>query len=185
MVTTTLELYYQRRIMSVTSNRLDHFVSLKYTVSGIKADAIALDDITPTDDPDVHTVVSQSSPDTLWTVDLKLGECTCPIGYNRQPCKHQLSAALKYHRDTVNHIPSCSPQGRQFFAALALGNHCQDISFYSSLHQKADEEHLTSLSVEMNWSDEGIKGRLLSQFLLLKEFKKASNRMMNVNVPKQ
>ena len=106
MVTTTLELYYQ-----LASNRLDHFVSLKYTVSGIKADAVALDDITPTDDPDVHTVVSQSSPDTLWPVDLKLGECTCPIGYNGQPCKHQLSAALKYHRDTVNHIPSCFLRG--------------------------------------------------------------------------
>ena len=160
MVTTTLELYYQRRIMSVASNRLDHFVSLKFTIAGIKADAITLDDITPTDDPDVYTVVSKSSPDTLWTVDLKLGECTCPIGYNGQPCKHQLSAAVKYRRDTVNHIPSCSPQGRQFFAALALGNHCQEISFYSSLHQKADEEYLNSLSVEMRWSDEDIKGCL-------------------------
>ena len=160
MVTTTLELYYQRRIMSVASNRLDHFVSLKFTIAGIKADAITLDDITPTDDPDVYTVVSKSSPDTLWTVDLKLGECTCPIGYNGQPCKHQLSAAVKYRRDTVNHIPSCSPQGRQFFAALALGNHCQEISFYSSLHHKADEEYLNSLSVEMRWSDEDIKGCL-------------------------
>jgi hypothetical protein len=59
MVTTTLELYYQHKLMSVASNRLDHFVFLKYTVAGIKADAIAFDDIMPTDGPDVYIVVSR------------------------------------------------------------------------------------------------------------------------------
>ena len=30
-------------------------------------------------------------------------------------------------------------------------------SFYSSVHQKAEEEHLKSLSISMNWSDKDIK----------------------------
>ena len=54
-------------------------------------------------------------------------------------------------------IPTYSPQGRQLFAAVALGQHCQPVSFYSSVHQKAEEEHLKSLSISMNWSDKDIK----------------------------
>ena len=157
VVTNILELYYRRRLLSVSSNRLDHFVFLRYTVAGVKAVTIPFDEITSTDDPDVFIVHSQSSSDVRWTVDLKLGECSCPVGYNGQPCKHQLAAAEKYKCYTVNNIPTCSPKGRQIFAAIAMGKQCQDISFYSSVHQKADEEHLSSLSLQVNWADEDIK----------------------------
>ena len=64
---------------------------------------------------------------------------------------------MKYRKSSVNTIRTYSPQGRQLFAAVALGQHCQPISFYSSVHQKAEEEHLKSLSISMNWSDEDIK----------------------------
>ena len=74
-----------------------------------------------------------------------------------QPCKHQFAAAMKYRKSSANTIPTYSLQGRQLFAAVALGQHCQPISFYSSVHQKAEEEHLKSLSISMNWSDKDIK----------------------------
>jgi hypothetical protein len=47
-------------------------------------------------------------------------------------------------------------------SALALGMNCQDIGFYSSLHQKADEEHLSTLSVETNCCVEDIKNLWLT-----------------------
>ena len=74
-----------------------------------------------------------------------------------QLCKHQFAAAMKYRKSSVNTILMYSPQGRQLFAAVALRQHCQPISFYSSVHQKAEEEHVHSLSISMNWSDEDIK----------------------------
>ena len=40
---------------------------------------------------------------------------------------------------------------------MALGQHCQPISLYSSVHQREEEEHLKSLSISVNWSDEDIK----------------------------
>ena len=134
LLTQTLELYYQRHLISVATNRLDHFVSTRFTVTGVKAHTIPSDDIVATDDPDVYTVVSQSDKNRTWIVDLQLGECTCPIGMQSQPCKHQLAAAIKYRKSSVNTIPKYSPQGRQLFAAVAIGQHCQPISFYSSVH---------------------------------------------------
>ena len=111
----------------------------------------------PTDAPHVYVVQSQSNDDIQWVVDLQLGECSFPIGFSGKPCKHQLAASAKYMKNSVNSIPTESPQGRQFFAVLALGSSCQNISFYSSVHQKADEEHLWSLSVDVQWSNEDVK----------------------------
>ena len=129
LLTETLEMYYQRRMMSVATNRLDHhFVSLRFTVAGVKAHTIPSDDIVPKDDPDVYSVVSQTDKNTTWTVDLQLGECTCPTGLQSQPCKHQLAAAMKYRRNSVKIIPKYSPQGRQYFAALEVGKITKPVS---------------------------------------------------------
>ncbi len=97
---------------------------------------IPSDDIVATDNPDVYTVVSQSDKNTTSTVVLQLGECTCPIRMQSQPCKHQFAAAMKYRKSSFNTIPTYSPQGHQLFAAVALGQHCQPISFYSSVHKE-------------------------------------------------
>ena len=128
----------------------------------MKAHTIPSDDIVATDAPDVYTVVCQSDKNTTWIVDLQLGECTglshrnasqlalqTPIGSSNEVSQEQ----CQYY------IPTYSPQGRQLFAAVALGQRlrCQPISFYSSVHQRAEEEHLKSLSISVNWSDEDIK----------------------------
>jgi hypothetical protein len=143
LVTKTVELYYQRRLLSFASNQFDHFISLKYTLAGIKPGAISFDDIRSTNDPVVYIVKSQTREDNVqWVVDLQLGECSCSVGYNGQPCKHQLAASAKYMKRTINKISTNSPHGCQLFAAIALGKSCQDLTFYSSVHQKSNEEHL-------------------------------------------
>ena len=64
LLTQSRELYYQRHLISVATNRLDHFVSTRFTVTGVRASTIPSDDIVTTDDPDVYTVVSQSDKNT-------------------------------------------------------------------------------------------------------------------------
>ena len=136
MVHITIELYYQRRLLSLASNRLDHFLSLKYTLAGVKLGSTSFDDVTVTEeDPDVYMVRSHTDPHNHWIVDLQLGECSCPVGYNGTLCKHQLVAATKFMKSTINKIPTDSSKGRQLLAGVALGKDCQLISFYSSLHQ--------------------------------------------------
>ena len=66
LLTQTRELYYQRHLISVATNRLDHFASTRFTVTGVKAYTIPSDDIVASDDPDVYTVVSQSDKNTMW-----------------------------------------------------------------------------------------------------------------------
>ena len=66
LLTQTRELYYQRSLISVATNRLDHFVSTRFTVTGVKAYTVPSYDIVATDDPGVYTVVSQSDKNTMW-----------------------------------------------------------------------------------------------------------------------
>ena len=63
LITKTLDLYHQRRLLSYASNRLDHFVSLRFTLAGIKPGAISFDNAMPTDDSHVYVVQSQSNDD--------------------------------------------------------------------------------------------------------------------------
>ena len=66
LLTQTCELYYQLCLISVATNRLDHFVYTRFTVIGVKACTIPSDDIVASDDPDVYTGVSQSDKITMW-----------------------------------------------------------------------------------------------------------------------
>ena len=187
MVHITMELYYQRRLLSLASNRLDHFVSLKYTLAGVKLGSTSFDDVTATEeDPDVYMVRSHTDPHNHWIVDLQLGECSCPVGYNGTPCKHQLVAATKYMKSTINKIPTDSPKGRQLLAGVALGKDCQPISFYSSLHQTSDEEYLQFLSVDIQWHNEDIRHSFKESAMLdddLFQQKRQKTTMKETEIP--
>ena len=187
MVHITMELYYQHRLLSLASNRLDHFVSLKYTLAGVKLGSTSFDDVTATEeDPDVYMVRSHTDPHNHWIVDLQLGECSCPVGYNGTPCKHQLVAATKYMKSAINKIPTDSPKGRQLLAGIALGKDCQPISFYSSLHQKSDEEYLQSLSVDIQWHNEDIRHSFKESAMLdddLFQQKRQKTTMKETEIP--
>ena len=96
-VTKTMDMYYKRRLLALAGNRLDHFVALRFTISGMNADKAPLPHtIHATESEDVYTVESRTQKNQTWIVDLRAGTCTCPRGREGQPCAHQLSASLKY-----------------------------------------------------------------------------------------
>ena len=150
-VTKTMEMYYKRRLHALSSNRLDHFVALRFTISGAKADSVPLHTIHTTESADVFEVDSRTDKTLTWIVDLSAGTCTCPRGRQGQPCAHQLSASLQYRRHCLNKIPTSSPVGRQLYAQIAVGKEAMPLEFHSHFHQKEDDEYMEALGVEPEW----------------------------------
>ena len=96
-VTITMEMHYKRHLLALSSNRLDHFVALRFTISGAKADSVPLHTIHTPESADVFNVDSRTDKTLTWIVDLIAGTCTCPKGRQGQTCAHQLSASRYRH----------------------------------------------------------------------------------------
>ena len=137
-VTDTMDLYYQRRLLHLANNRIERYVSLRFC--GMKSSAIPKESITPGEGPNIFVVQSRQSRGDVYTVDMHLGVCTCPRGTDGSPCSHQAAATKHYHQTSCNSIPTIFPTKKRELAVIALGEKAvQDLSFYSSIHQKAEE----------------------------------------------
>ena len=83
-------------------------------------------------------VKNQSENDVLYEVNTSIGVCTCSKGADGSPCSHQAAVVLKYGDVSCNTITTLSALARMNIAKLALGKAAsEDLSFYTSVHQKA------------------------------------------------
>ena len=141
-VTECLELYYTRKILSVAHNRYEHHISLRF--QGIKCSGIAKGHIQQLDEANsTYLVNSQTERGVKYLVDMKLGVCSCTAGQDGSPCSHQAAIVNHFHVASVNCIPTLSSTTRQQLAVIAVGSRAvQDLNFYSSLHQKKQEQSL-------------------------------------------
>ena len=132
-VTEALELYYQRKLLSVAHNRLDHYVSLKFL--GKNAERISKNAITPLPDyNNQFSVQSRQDSDTTYLVDMSLGTCTCPAGRDGSLCSHQHSVILHFQKASLNYIPTLHPAARQQLAFITLGDKAEkSLKFYASV----------------------------------------------------
>ncbi len=111
LLTECLEIYYTRKLLSVALNRMDQYVLLKF--KGVKSVGISVDNIST----------------------LNKEDCTNP------PCSHQAAIVMHSYIPAANCVPTLSPESRQRLAGIALGfSSVLSCNFYSSLHQKNDEE---------------------------------------------
>ena len=134
-MTEALELYRQRKLVSVAHNRVDHHISVKYR--GLNASKIPKECIEQLpNDEDQFLVKSQRDPDTTYLVDMALGNCACPHGMDGSPCSHQAAVILHFHCKSLNFIPTMHAASRKQLAYIALGNRAeQSLGFYASLTQ--------------------------------------------------
>ena len=56
-----------------------------------------------------------------YTVDMTLGICSCTVGKDGSPCKHQYVLWVANLADCINFIPVSNPHERQKLAWLAIG----------------------------------------------------------------
>ena len=88
----TMEMYYQRRLIHLANNRIDHFISLCFC--GLNSSIIPLQAI-KRGDSDTFYFQSQHIQEEVYVVDMHIGACTCKGGVDGSPCSHQ--AAVSKH----------------------------------------------------------------------------------------
>ena len=137
--TEALELYHQRKLLSVAHNHVDHYVSVKYR--GLNASKIPKEHIQQLpNDADQFLVKSKSDLDTTYLVDMALGTCSCTHGKDGSPCSHQGAIVLHFHHKALNFIPTMHASSRKQLSYIALGNRAeQSLDFYASLAEETQE----------------------------------------------
>ncbi len=85
-VTESLETYMKRKLLSISHNRFDNFISAKYnTLLAYKIDKSS---ITLLDVIKMFFVTSSKDSKVSYRVDMEIGTCSCDIGKNGGPCSH-------------------------------------------------------------------------------------------------
>ena len=113
--------------------RLSDVILKKDTTSKAAITTIPLSAVTH-DGGAVYRVNSASQEDSLYTVDLSIGTCTCISGNTGSVCKHQL-AASQYSAVRLPQVYSCSTAEKQRFFRIIYGDQAMPTkTFFDSLH---------------------------------------------------
>ena len=131
--TTTYELYYERRLLELAHNRISPSIAHRFyrhkDLPGAKAIQVTAEN---------YLVKYDNETERMYHIDTGIGICTCPVGNNGQPCKHQFFVAQTYSLNLPNLAPTHSKCGRQQLALIAVGEErVMGLDFYTSIHEKS------------------------------------------------
>jgi hypothetical protein len=137
-ITKSMEIYYQRKLLNVSNNRLDNFVAEKFLGKGASTVQQGLIESLGNG---MYRVQSRhrlkGGEEKYHMVDMHIGACSCEKGKDGSPCAHQSAVVAKYKIQSVNCFPSLSTHARQVVAKLAIGDKAKvEIDFYASIHQE-------------------------------------------------
>ena len=110
--------YYERRLTDLANGRMDAVLSKRYLPGG---PLIAIDDVKRLNQGMMFEVRSQSDQTVTYTVDMSVSMCTCPIGFNGAPCKHQYACMKHFGIHTHNFHPIDDEEMRAHLLYLATG----------------------------------------------------------------
>ena len=83
--------------------------------------------------------VEASNCNNMYTVDLAIGTCSCPIGDTGAICKHQL-AASQFSAVRLPQMFGCSPQDKYLLSKIVYGNSSSyTIDFFRKLGEESEE----------------------------------------------
>ena len=120
-ITNSMEHYYQQKLLAVSNNRLDYFVSQKFLGKGatrVQQNTIECLGNATFKVQSTHRL--KRDEQKFYEVDMHLGTCSCAKGIDGSPCVHQSAVVLKYKIQSVNCFPSLSPLGKQELQHLHL-----------------------------------------------------------------
>ena len=139
-LSTTLELYFEKRLLDIAHNRPSPHLKLPSTTVSEKVKEPAfLEKLSDT----IYRFRYTNDPHRNHVIELELGMCSCPVGVSGAPCKHQAFALQELGAPSVNFVPQYSAEGRRLFAVLALEEKdVPNISFFASIHEKKQSAKL-------------------------------------------
>ena len=132
-----MEMYYQRRLIHLANNCIDHFISLR--LFGLNSSIIPLQAIKRVDsdtfyvqsqdtsiiplqaikraDSDTFYVQSQDTQEEVYVVDMHIGGCSCKGGFDGSPSSHQTAVSKHFHISS-NSVPTLFSEKRQELANI-------------------------------------------------------------------
>ena len=114
-----MERFYALRLLSIAHRHLGHLRTAKrFLCPGwdtINANAIQKSGV-----KNEFFVPSAQIPGRFYTVNSEICTCTCPVGINGTPCKHQGAVSAKFYISIFNFLPSLTPNDRMIYSYIAL-----------------------------------------------------------------
>ncbi|CAL9690696.1 unnamed protein product [Knipowitschia caucasica] len=146
-IMTRMESLYARRLIGVANNRMDMARHSKYLPDCKTINFDSISQIAPK----LYSVPSEREKDKYYCVDVDMGLCTCHVGMNGGPCKHQAAVVKRFKVETLNMVPVNSPERRLVFYKIATGKDNVSLEWFSSLTQSVplnEEQQGDSLGTE-------------------------------------
>lgn len=91
-MTTRYECFFERKIADFLSNKTVNYSKSRYNIPVTKTKDLLISQLSE----DIF-LVKNITKQTEYQVNMYVEHCTCPVGIQGAPCKHQLSVALKYN----------------------------------------------------------------------------------------
>ena len=92
-VTEVMEIYYQKKSLSLANNRVESYVGLCF--QGLNSIAL-VSKISHHTDNGWYKIQSQTNRGEYYSVNTNIGFCTCPRGKDGSPCTHQAAVLIQY-----------------------------------------------------------------------------------------
>ncbi|KAJ8278540.1 hypothetical protein GJAV_G00088710 [Gymnothorax javanicus] len=137
-----MECFYERKLLDMANNRPDKVRNSKYMALCTGVDRNAVKKISD----HVFEVPSETTVGKCYHVDMEVDMCTCRMGMNGGPCKHQAVVVKKFKMGSLNFMPMCSPQIRQSLYNIATGKTDAPLEWFSSLNQSDEVGNVVSVS---------------------------------------
>lgn len=87
------ESYYKQRLLDLIMSRTTKSILNRYVTSSKNVNENEIHEINNFE----YNVHSSSNNKITFLVDMIIGKCTCPVGFNGKHCKHQAAVLLKYN----------------------------------------------------------------------------------------
>ena len=135
-VTTNMELFYKKCLINVANSRGR---KTKHSVNS-QSTSIPKKNIDCIDGRATYHVKSQTKDNVSYSVDMDLGLCTCFMGKNGGPCKHQSAIVQHFGLGSDFLEPVTSTQRQQIFF-LATGSN-MEVEWFDGLHGQSTRPFL-------------------------------------------
>jgi len=131
-LSTTLELCFEKRLLDIAHNRPSPHLKLPSEEIRKVKEPAKFERVSDT----VYKFEYMNDCTRSYYVKVELSMCSCPVGINGSPCKHQAFVLQELKIPSVNFVPEYSSECHRLFAVIALGeSQTPDMAFFASIHE--------------------------------------------------
>lgn len=133
-LTNSYENYYKRKLTDVINNRMEGLTKMKYFISEQRMSGLKCERFSE----DLFVV---TNGDKKYTVNVELEVCTCPIGQQGAPCKHQCAVVKTFKLSSSLFVPTTDVLQKMTFHKILTGSEDLSQGWYDTLSNEKAPVH--------------------------------------------